>query len=210
MRKLLFLIFIFSWSFSEAQFHISFGQECYGVFMSDTVPRTDYFLGTGFAIDSDVVITCYHVFRDSPNRPKYFDNTMGRRFPITLIDSFPAQDIAVFKTSYRVTGRPFKIDGFRNLNIGDSIFYMGYDLIKKEHYGSIAIVTNRDSIVNKGFLIKRISFNGTAIGGYSGGPVFAKDGKVIALVTIAVVRRNDGQTISTVGYSVEPLLKQRF
>jgi S1-C subfamily serine protease len=194
---------------SNAQFHIFLGNESYGLIMSDSTSNPTSFLGTGFAIDSNIVVTCYHVYHDSPNKPEYFHNMMDRAIPITLVDSFPDQDIAVFKTEYTITKRPMKIRRCENLKIGDSVLYLAFNLRVGANQPALATITNIDSILKNGHLIKRISFNGDVIGGYSGGPVFARNGNVIALVTIGVIRRSDGKTISAVGYSVEPLLKKK-
>jgi S1-C subfamily serine protease len=195
--------------FGQVKSQWIFQKECFGVIESGKTNTLKDFRGSGFVIDSNIVITCYHVYRDTPFKPKYFANLLGTIYPIRIIDSLPSQDIAIYKSKTTITRNPLRIVNSKNVNVGDSIIYIGYDAKAGEHIMSKVAITNINSIVIKNSPVLRISFSGSVIGGYSGGPVLnANDGLVEALVVQVVGlkdRRTGLESTNVVCYSLDPI-----
>jgi len=188
--------------------NVVIGQETFGVITSDDSQLVEGLLGSGFVIDSNLIITCYHVFSEPAVKPKFFIDNLGTEFNIELYDSLPVFDIAIYKSDRKITYRPIKLGSYDNLNIGDSIFYLGYDVSKKSHVISLATIGKKYSILTKDSLIYCITFDGTAIPGYSGGPIFDSNGQVVAVIDQLVYIRNDDHPILlyNIGYSIKPLI----
>jgi S1-C subfamily serine protease len=188
---------------------VKIGNETHGVITSDDSLKLEGFLGSGFLIDTNTIITCYHVFSEPLKKPKYFVNMQGRIFPIKLYDSLPNFDIAIYKANTKITYRPLPLGNFNDTNIGDTIFYLGYDADKQSHVVSSARVSKIDSINVNGSEVKRIFFEGTAIPGYSGGPILNSNGDVIALIDQLIANRTPTgdiiRIIGNIGYSINAL-----
>jgi S1-C subfamily serine protease len=184
---------------------VKINQETYGLITNNKIQHNEYFLGSGFVVkDSFTVITAYHVFKESIGKPKYYCNNIGRVIHINLVDSFPENDIAIYRADTVITYRPIHVGRFDDLRIGDPIIYLAYDLRVESFKGDARKITKLDSIVVNGKTVKRIFFNGDAIGGYSGGPVYNFKGEVIGLMIISIIR--GGVPIETIAYSLDPLL----
>ena len=193
---------------NECKPQFKYGAETVGLITSDTSQLVSGFLGSGFVtIDSCTVITCYHVFSESLKKPGFFASQTGRMSEIILVDSFPDNDIAIYKCRKKLTYRPLPLGKMNNLKVGDSIIYMGYDYHEKASVASLAKILNIDSLIINHSVVKRFIFSGSAINGYSGGPIFNLHGEVVGLIVQMLVSKNTGKLVSNVGYSIFPLLQ---
>jgi S1-C subfamily serine protease len=183
--------------------------ETYGMFMSDSALDKAQLLSTGFVIDSNTIVGCYHTYRDSNKKPKFIHMMAGKTIRISMYDSFPDRDLVIYKSAFIVSKKPLQLRGSKNLKIGDSILYAGDNMMRKPHSFSKAIISKIDSIKIKYVYVKRITFNCPGNSGYIGGPIFDQNGKVIGIIEF-VVREKGDQTTDNIAYSLDKLIGHNY
>jgi S1-C subfamily serine protease len=183
--------------------------ETYGVFMSDSSLDRAQMLTTGFVIDSNMIVGCYHIYRDSNKKPKFIHIMAGETIRISMYDSIPDRDLIIYKSVLAVSKKPLQVKDSKNLKIGDSILYAGDDMMRKPHSFSKAIISKIDSIKIKHVYVKRITFNCPGNSGYIGGPIFNQNGKVIGIIEF-VDKGKEDQITDNIAYTLDRLLGHNY
>jgi S1-C subfamily serine protease len=183
--------------------------ETYGMFMSDSTLGEAKLLTTGFVIDSNTIVGCYHIYRDSNKKPKFIHMMAGKTIRISMYDSFPDRDLIIYKSAYTISKKPLQLKDSKNLKIGDSILYAGDDMMRKPHSFSKAVISKIDSVKIKYVYVKRIIFNCPGNSGYIGGPIFNQNGKVIGIIEFVVKGKGD-QITGNIAYTLHRLIGHNY
>ncbi len=145
-----------------------------------------WFKGTGFLKnDSVTVITAYHGVNNSDS---IVYKSCGKLLPLHIDTIFPEKDIAVLK-SYKPIARPLEFGNYEDLKISDSVIAFGYSDGFHITMGKIILIYKEKG--NHYFRYKGYSQTG-----FSGGPVFNLEGKVIGITL-----RGNKEELATIGLS---------
>jgi S1-C subfamily serine protease len=175
-------------------------------------------IGSGFVFGPNKdVVTCAHVFIDalSLGETNLFYSAQSFKMPRALKFKYflPRFDLAVFTMSPTVEGEPMVVGDFKKMRPGDKIYYYGLDT----RYGSKDIPAARmnegsisaiGSALNEGVTIDFLEFEGVGIPGYSGGPVFNKNGELVAVMREAWTKKGikgGGEILINRAFSLEIL-----
>ncbi|NQU87436.1 MAG: trypsin-like peptidase domain-containing protein [Mariniphaga sp.] len=174
---------------------------------------TNKFLGTGFVVTkSDLIITADHVV-DNYTKIVYIPGGSSEKIPLEIIKRFPEYDLAVLRSSKKITDKPLKIAKYKKVKVKDPLMYVAYDLKRKEFIKACSII----KIIGKAyynfspFVFDCFTFPGQAKGGYSGSPVFNTKCEVIGIIQSYSISKNpntDSEKIVVSGVSLEPIYKQ--
>lgn len=149
-------------------------------------------IGTGFiVIDSSIIMSAGHVEVLNPGL-KFFQllNT-SRRYRLQKISIDTLKDLVLYKVLSGFIGKPISVDTSIFLNYNDSVFYTGYDKRLDSPNGEkllsdFAIVKNSykaRQFSNNNYKTDCLEITADLIPGYSGGPVFTKNGNLIGLIS---------------------------
>ncbi len=151
------------------------------------------FTGSGFvAVKQNYVFTCYHVI-DGRQNITFKSNCSDKLIPLKIKYSYPYLDLCILESDVPISNSPYNPVSEFTPEINDAIYYAGYHLsdsgrvvfgTSKSHVQSIGIGM-LDSI-NYAF----IEFVGIGLPGFSGSPVFNKDGEVIAMIAMGFYIKN--------------------
>lgn len=142
----------------------------------------DEHAGTGVILSNNVVLTCAHVLNEmKPNNEQVFQ---GQNAKIKETRCHPKIDVGVIV----LEGSPLRFDNsvcFRTPQISDEIYLLGYP--------PIPYTQNPSPVMQKGEVINAsvksyehndlFLFSAIARPGNSGGPIIARTGEIIGLVT---------------------------
>ncbi|MDZ4808853.1 MAG: serine protease [Bacteroidota bacterium] len=143
--------------------------------------------GTGFVLSSPTtVITCAHVI-DSTKKISFVPYKTGTPFVLKLIWYDINNDIAVLQSQKNICRKPLLPDTAFLIQTRQHLFYIGYDVSKskpneKAFQVNNAVVSAFGKAQSGNTVVNFLEFNGVGIPGYSGGPVFNDEGKVVALM----------------------------
>lgn len=139
-------------------------------------------IGTGFIGGSKKdVITCSHVVVADT---LYFQ-PIGKETIYRIRTKFKINclDVAYMERTSGENKVFLDFGNFDKVQPGDSIYYIGYDKRNNKYGIWSAIVESKGlTYVNENCSVDFIEYKGEAIPGYSGGPVFNEEGKIIAIV----------------------------
>ncbi len=124
-RIILIVLFVSIGIDASAQYKL--GVNSYGMIVNNDTSALSGVIGSGFAIDSDIVISSYHLLKNFRNTKKFYRVPYNQVAPIRLIDSLPVYDIAIFRSGYYLTNMPMGFGDFSSAKKGDCIGYVGYD-----------------------------------------------------------------------------------
>jgi len=143
----------------------------------DTVP-----IGTAFVAGiSKSIYTCSHVVIKDTLWFRYISSNQIYRVSVKY--NLPSYDVALLQRTAGTQPAGIDFGDFSRVQPGDTVFYIGWDSKVKDYMIQVAIVSAKGSVlIEEGTKVDFIEFEGEAIPGYSGGPVFNSKGKVIAMI----------------------------
>lgn len=165
--------------------------------------------GTGFvAGNPPAIITCFHVVQACPEGSSFVDLS-GTSHAINQANSLllPYHDLAVLNSTSSLPSK-LEIGDFSRIRPGDDLLYLGFNVTNKALKAHYATVSSVGQTIDQGRVIDFLEFNGEGIPGYSGGPVFDKDGKVVAIMREAWTKqglKGGDSVLVNRAYSVSPL-----
>ena len=173
--------------------------------------------GSGFVFGPQHdVVTCWHVKAVADNTGEtnllYLNGT--NRFRISPKYMLPNYDLAVFTASPHIECPRTRVGDFKKMRPGDFIIYLGFDSRQSDQYKkatgvNISQITAVGSALNdNGVIVDFLEFPGVAIPGYSGGPVFNKEGEVVAIIREAWTKKGikgGAETLMNRAFSIEIL-----
>ena len=212
MKLLLFCLF----------FTIYFSNNCYS--QSITIDNNSFgfividdsvYNGTGFVLlNKRTVVTCAHVV-DSTKKISFVAFKTDNPFILHLIKYDLDNDIAVLESQTDICKHPLLPDTTFNIVPQQHLFYLGYNILESNSFIKSLQVNNAFvNAVGKASsgkaVVDFIEFNGVGIPGYSGGPVFNDNGKVIAIMREAWLKQGiKGGQVELINraFSVRPIFK---
>ena len=165
------------------------------------------------------IITCAHVVQ-SPLTNKLTNwvyATQGLPYLTLRLQKFVQKyDFAVFTTDADIPGEPMAIGDFKKIRPGDFVWYYGYDTQLSAKIKGNGAYMNHTVVAATGVLLGDkdtlfdfLEFEGHAIPGYSGGPVFNDKAELVAIMWQAWnwqgIKGGPKKLINRV-FSIEPLL----
>jgi hypothetical protein len=154
-------------------------------------PTTKQIFGTAFVAGKNHprLYTCWHVGRiGNPSAPKEYRSagaapgTLPFVSEVKPILSAIGYDLETFDILRPVDFPPLEFGDSKSIRPGDTVIYMGYRAGNNTLDAETATVQAVGSVLNEGVITDYLEFVGKGVPGYSGGPVFNRDGKVVALM----------------------------
>ncbi len=182
-----FTIIIVSFYISNSYCQFKIEKTTVGVLMDDD----EHIIGTSFvAGKSKSIFTCSHVA--VLDTLWYLYGGSNLRYKVTVKYNLPCYDIAFLQRTGGEQPYSLEFGYFNLLQPRDTIVYVGYDSRLK------SLLRWESVILSKGITIsdlgdcnkEYIDFEGKAIPGYSGGPVFNKSGEIIGIIGQAWIQKN--------------------
>lgn len=162
--------------------------------------------GSGFLINEDTVLTCYHVLHiegtnnytqaDDVFEDFNPDNIIIRvvtRDDVTLkakiVNESAAKDFAIIELEQSISGRtPLALNDTGAIAATSEVFALGFPDVVSEFqnkntytYDDVTVESGRVTKTNESDGVKYIQHNATLSSGYSGGPLVNADGVVVAM-----------------------------
>jgi Trypsin-like peptidase domain len=207
LRTLLIILLLAFRKEVKAQYKL--GLNSYGMILNNDTSALSGVIASGFAIDSNIIVSCYHIFKDFKLARKFYRIPGNQTVPLRLIDSLPEYDIAILKSRFYLTNMPMLLGDFASAKKGDRISYVGYDKKGASIY-CVGFITKIDSIKFKGVLLNRITFSAKDLPCHPGSPILNTKGKLIGMVVKASTIKQGKQWTGVVGYSVKQLKYTRY
>lgn len=179
----LLLLVFFPSTYSASVYDIKKSMPPVVIVESYTLPSNARSSGTGFFVDSNHIVTNYHIIEHASHiRIKTYFH--GSHFPLTVkvIAQSRHLDIAILKTN--LSYPHFARLNTSKVELGDDIFVIG------NLYGLEFSVT-KGSIVNKSKDNKMYFIDAVIHHGNSGSPVFNKNGDVIGMIKSSLYSEKD-------------------
>lgn len=139
-------------------------------------------IGTAFVAGTKKsIFTCSHVVISDT---LWFHGMQSDyKYRISAKYKLPNYDLAYLERTAGTQIESLEFGDFNKIQAGDKILYIAWDKLKNAFFVDFAIVSATGSaLINFQNKVDFIEFEGAAIPGYSGGPVFNMDGKVIAMI----------------------------
>lgn len=172
--------------------------------------KPEFSYGTGFLITNDLIITCYHVIKDSKDISirgidGRFDTTYNAKLNFYDEDF----DIAILKMATTYLNKGFSLPYSIKQNqaeVGEDIFVLGYPL--QNTMGQEIKLTTGVISSNSGFLGDTTLYQISAPiqPGNSGGPLFDNNGNLIGIVS-AKHKKADNVGYATKFSQIKEILK---
>ena len=138
-------------------------------------------VGTGFVCGGNYsILTAAHVA--TSDTMKFLPFQSKELYTIALKYRVDYLDLAVFERVGGAQIRSYIFDSFEPLVPGDRIHYSGWDSNFRITIDS-ANILSLGTTLRLGQYVRFIEFKGHGKHGYSGGPVFNSDGRVVAIIT---------------------------
>jgi len=145
-------------------------------------------IGSAFiAGNKRYLITCAHV----ASGKGFVYRGVGSPKDINIKSSFhlPKFDLSVFSFDKSIKIKPLKFGDFRRIRPGDTVVYIGWDKAISKMKPNSVKVYSVGSCNNKETIVDFLEFYGVGMPGYSGGPVFNIEGKVVAIMREAWTKK---------------------
>lgn len=163
--------------------------------------------GSGFIISTEgVIATNAHVIEDADRIEIYLNNEFGtKKYSAYVLLKDESNDVALLKIDddefMGFNSLPYSIS--QTTDIGEDVFTIGYPL--NSLMGDNFKVTNGIISSNSGLKddVRFIQITTPIQPGNSGGPLFNKDGNVVALTTSRLNERAVGTSIENVNYAIK-------
>ena len=133
------------------------------------------------------LITCAHVARGKGF--VYRGVGTPKDINIKSVFSLPKFDLSVFSFDKSIKIKPLGFGDFRRLRPSDTVIYIGWDTALSKMRIHKAAVFSIGSSNNNGTIVDFLEFYGAGLPGYSGGPVFNREGKVVAIMREAWTKK---------------------
>jgi len=175
--SILLLLFLFTLSIPQ-EFSIPF-KAIGRIFL---IPTDTVSIGTAFvAGKSKSIYTCSHVVK--ADTMWFFGYNSDYRYRIRLKYNLPNYDVAFLERTAGEQQEFLEFGEFNRIQPGDTIYYIGWNMIINAYKINKAIVLAKgSSFMESDVKVDFLEFEGEAIPGYSGGPVLDCGGKVIAMI----------------------------
>jgi len=166
-------------------FKVVLHRESFGAILE---PSSRKIIGSGFiAGKQKQVVTCAHVV--ATGGMYLFEPYQGSIREIGFKYVLPRYDLAVFSTTDSVNSHPFDFGDIHRIRPGDRVIYVGWNEAEQAFKADQAVVTATGSALNEGATVQFLEFEGFGIPGYSGGPVFDSNSKVVAIMREAWLKK---------------------
>ncbi len=170
---------------------------------------TDRTLGAGVIVDpSGIVVTNYHVIADALEAPRAFDADErrtptvdarfedGRELSATILVADNVEDLAILRITPPQPGERFAavtLGESASLKVGQEVFAIGnpFGLNHSVCRGIVSALERTEVLRNRDLPL--IQLDASINLGNSGGPLFARDGSLVGIVTS---RRKDAEGIA--------------
>ena len=206
-RVLLFMLLVSGKIEVNAQYRL--GVNSFGMILNNDSSALYGVIASGFAIDSNIIVSCYHMFKDLRPTHKFYRIPGNQTVPVRLIDSLPEYDIAILKSRFYLTNLPMALGDYASIKKGDRISYVGYDKKGASIY-CVGFIIKTDSVKMNGVWLNRITFSSKEMPCHPGSPILNTKGKLIGMVIKASTRKQGKQLMGIVGYSVNQLKYTRY
>jgi hypothetical protein len=152
---------------------------------------TKQILGTAFIAGKNKprLYTCWHVgaIGDLTADKEYRSVTGGPESAPFVSEVKPifaaiGYDLEAFEVLSPMNFRALEFGDAASVRPGDTVIYLGYRAANNTLQASPATIQAVGSVLNDGVITTFLEFAGEGVPGYSGGPVFDKNGKVVALM----------------------------
>ena len=201
--KSLFYFLLFPSVFAQS---ITIRAGCVGTIRSAQDPTQ--ILGTAFVAGArGRIVTAAHVVAEG----RFSFNGVA----INLAYQLPEHDLAVLEPVCKgcvTCDRPFEFGDGRKIKPGDKVFYLGWapdqGVVIQAH---LAEIEATGATLNGKTVIDFFEFNGSGRPGYSGGPVIATDGAVVAVMREAWAKqgvRGGVPMMMNRAFSIEPVAER--
>ncbi|MFZ1705028.1 MAG: serine protease [Saprospiraceae bacterium] len=146
--------------------------------------------GSAFVAGTDrTVITCSHVIQDF-KEIYYQDMDVRDTHKLTVIYNDKERDFAILLGENQITTKPLKLGVPNKFPLGHKVMYLGYDVRESKiditfryDFGYITCIGTSFSVYGNS-PVDFFEYEGIAIGGFSGGPVFdLTNNCVIGIIT---------------------------
>lgn len=154
---------------------------------------TKRILGNGFVATvgrQARVVTCWHVGELMGNaalRKSYqsVENETDKTVFLSNLEpavSLEGYDLEAFNIAKSFSFVPPELGDLKPIHPGDVVLYVGYNALDNSLAAAEGNVSAVGSVLNDGATTDFVEFEGSELPGYSGGPVFDRNGKVIAVI----------------------------
>ena len=163
---------------AEDDFAFTINQKAVGVIRDK---KTRKQRGSAFFAGSQKhIFTCAHVA--TKGEFVYRGVSLSKDMDLKSVYFLPKYDLSVFALAEPIDGEPLKFGDIKKIRPGDIVIYVGWDKNLSKMKINKATVSSLGSSINNGVIIDFLEFQGKGMPGYSGGPVFDRDGNVIAIM----------------------------
>jgi Trypsin-like peptidase domain len=152
--------------------------------------------GTAFVAGKNPrLITCWHVGTvGDPRADKLYRSASSPGTPsfvstVKPVSSSQGYDLESFEIQQPLNFTPLQFGETKSIHPGDRVFYIGFLIRDGSLQVNWATVSSVGSELNDGVITDFLEFEGVGVPGFSGGPVFDINGKVVALMREAWTKR---------------------
>jgi serine protease Do len=161
-----------------------------GIISSYTYPRSDAAFGSGFFIDSQLMVTCKHVIKDA-NKLYFRTKQLSS---VAFVEVYhEVSDLALLRF-LALNSKSYLDISFEPVNVGEEVYAVGFPLgVIVDKNGLPAPTVTKGIISRLGVKlelgkinVELIQFDAAVNPGNSGGPLLNSDGKVIGVVNSGI------------------------
>lgn len=184
----LFLLIVFVPIFMMGQrFDIESVKSNIGIVYENKQP-----IGTGFLCQyPNLIMTCAHIFKNEEIERQFVFRANDGDFVSELVYIDQKMDVAVLKLKYAMEASPLMLVGNFEHKKGETLVMAGYDQysinLERERilFSEVRILAFKNLDKGDGVIKKLVGFYGSADYGFSGGPLFNLEEKVVGMITNA-------------------------
>ena len=148
--------------------------------------------GSGFNLSPEgLIITCAHVVDEAKSVRVTFRS--GASFPVTVKAIDSQKDVAILSLDVPRDDLPaVALGDSLDVRVGDEIVILGYPL--GDFLVTAGTIERLSPPAQGDYLAPTLHISAAVMQGNSGGPVLARDGKVVGIITGSYTRQTDSQT----------------